>query len=389
MRMIINLKEKMRKGRNKNTIWGLGILIVLVASFVWFLSNQGTEADTAKAERGDINKYVEEIGEVKCKDSTTVYLEGNGLIQNIYVEEEQEVKKGELLMSMDQAQHDIALQKAEETLHGAIAQYNAGEEIYRTALVDYNNTKFLAEEGAVSQWELTQKEAALKSAQAVRSGYQAELEQAELNLQNSSLAYSKQQVLAPIGGTILEKNVEMNELGAPGMAAFVIGNGENIEIESKILADDITDVKVGDKAEIITRTEDELVIEGMVTKIAPTATDEISSLGVKQKKVTVTIKPLDSTFSLKVGSEVDLKVITETKKNVICVPAGAVFDYQGKRCVFAVESGKTVIRTVESGIRNESIVEIIKGIKEGEIVLSAPDNSIEEGMRIRDKTTQL
>ena len=387
MRMIISLKEKMMKGRNKKIIRGLGILIVLVASLVWSLYYQGTEADTAKAERRDINKYVEEIGEVTCKDATTVYLEGNGLIQNIYVEEEQEVKRGDLLMSMDQAQHDIALQNAEETLHGAMAQYNAGEEIYRTVLMDYNNTKFLAMEGAVSQWELTQKEAALKSAQAVRSGYQAELEQAELNLQNSSLAYSKQEILSPIDGSILEKNVEMNELGVPGTAAFVIGNSDNIEIESKILADDITNVKVGDKAEIITRTEDELVFEGMVTKIAPTATAEVSSLGVKQKKVTVTIKPLDSTFSLKVGSEVDLKVITETKKNVICVPVGAVFDYQGKRCVFTVESGKALIRTVESGIRNGSTVEIIKGIKEGEIVLSAPDNSIEEGLRIKIKST--
>lgn len=389
MKMIINLKEKMMKVRNHKMIWGLGILIVLVASFVWFLFNQGTEADTAKAERNDINKYVEEIGEVKCKDATTVYLEGNGLIQNIYVEEEQGVQKGDLLMSMDQAQLNIALQNAEETLRGAIAQYNAGEAIYRTALMDYNNTKFLAMEGAVSQWELTQKEAVLKSAQAVRSGYQAELEQAELNLQNSSLAHGKQQILSPIDGIILEKNVEMNELGVPGTAAFVIGNNENIEIESKILADEVTDVKVGDKAEIITRTEDDLVIEGIVTKIAPTATAEISSLGVKQKKVTVTIKPLDSTFSLKVGSEVDLKVITETKKNVICVPAGAVFDYQGESCVFAVESGKAVIRTIESGIRNESFVEIKMGIKEGEIVLSAPDNSIEEGLRIKTKSTKV
>ena len=89
MRMTINLKEKMMRGRNKKIIWGFGILIALVASFVWSLYYQGTETDTAIAERGDINKYVEEIGEVKCKDATTVYLEGNGLIQNIYVEEEQ------------------------------------------------------------------------------------------------------------------------------------------------------------------------------------------------------------------------------------------------------------------------------------------------------------
>jgi len=384
MKMIKNLKEKVNKKRNKKMILGLGIFIVLAVSLGWTLFNQGTETATVKAERSEINKYVEEIGEVKCKDSTTVYLEGSGLIRSIYVEENQAVKKGDLLMSMDQEQLDIALQNTEEILRSARAQSVSAEEAYRTALKDYNNTKFLAEEGAVSQWELTQKEAALKSAEAVRSAYQAELEQAELNLQNSSIALGKQQIVSPIDGAVLEKNVELNELGAPGAAAFVIGNSENFEVESKILADDAADIIIGDKAEVITRTEEKQAIQGIVVKIAPTATEEISSLGVKQKKVAVTIKPLESTVSLKVGSEVDVKVITETKSDVIIVPSGAVFDYQGKSCVFTVESGKAVIRTVERGIHNESFAEIKKGLKAGEVVISVPDNSIKEGMRIKE-----
>jgi HlyD family secretion protein len=332
---------------------------------------------------------VEEVGEVKCRDSTTVYLEGNGLIRNIYVEENQPVKKGDPLMSMDQAQMDIALQNAQETLSGARAQYAAGEEAYQTALKDYSNTKFLAEEGAASQWELTQKEAALKSAEAVRAAYQSELEQAELALQNSTIALGKQQIVSPIDGTVLEKNVELNELGEPGMAAFVIGNGDDVEIESKILADDAAEIKIGDEAEVIARTEEKQSIRGVVVKIAPTATEEISSLGVKQKKVAVTVRPLDPAISLKVGSEVDVRVITDTKRGVVIVPAGAVFDYQGESCVFTVESGKAVIRPIERGIRNQSFAEIKKGLKEGDAVISAPDNSIEAGMRIKAVFTEL
>jgi HlyD family secretion protein len=292
-------------------------------------------------------------------------------------------------MSMDQAQMDIALQNAQETRNGARAQFAAGEEAYQTALKDYSNTKFLAEEGAASQWELTQKEAALKSAEAARAAYQSELEQAELNLQNSSINLGKQQIVSPIDGTVLEKNVELNELGAPGTAAFVIGNGEDVEIESSILADDAADIKIGDKAEIITRTEEKQVIRGVVAKIAPTATEEISSLGVKQKKVAVTVRPLDPAISLKMGSEADVRVITETKRGVVIVPAGAVFDYQGESCVFTVESGKAVVRQIERGIRNQSFAEIKKGLKEGDVVISAPDNSIEAGMRIKAVFTKL
>ncbi|HWQ80519.1 MAG TPA: efflux RND transporter periplasmic adaptor subunit [Anaerovoracaceae bacterium] len=378
----------MKKKLNKKLVLAAGVLIVLAVFAGWSLSNQGTEAETAVAARGDIHRYVEDIGEVTCEDSITVYLEGSGLIRNIAVDEGQEVKKGDLLLSMDQAQHEIALKNAQESLREAAARSSAGEQAYRTALQDYNNTKLLAGEGAVSQWELTQKETALKSAEAVRSGYLAVLEQAELNVQDSSLALGKQQVLAPIDGVVLERNIELNEPGAPGTAAFVIGNPANVAIESKILADDASEISIGDKAEIITRTDDQQVIGGTVTKIAPTATDEISSLGVKQKKVTVTIRPLDTVASymaesIKLGSEVDVKVITDTRAGVIVVPAGAVFDYQGDSCVFTVEGGKATLRTVTRGIGNDSFTEIIGGLKEGEVVLSAPDNSIEEGMRIK------
>ncbi len=119
-----------------------------------------------------------------------------------------------------------------------------------------------------------------------------------------------------------------------------------------------------------------------MVKVAPTAEDEVSSLGVKQKKVTVTIKPLDAKVSLLPGSEVDVRVITETKSGVVIVPAGAVFDYRGQSCVFTVEEGKAVLRTVQRGIQNESLSEITDGLQEGETVLAAPDNSIEEGTRI-------
>ncbi|HML36344.1 MAG TPA: efflux RND transporter periplasmic adaptor subunit [Bacillota bacterium] len=383
MKINMNMKKIANGKTNKKLFLGVGIFLVLVACLGWSLSNQGTQAETAKAERGEIKKYVEEIGEVKCEDSTTVYLEGNGLIKSIDAEENQQVKKGDLLLTMDSDQLEISLKDANESLNEARARYETGEESYQTALKDYENTKYLAGEGAVSQWELTQKEAAMKSAEAAREGYKAAVDQAALNVQNSSLSLGRQQVLSPIDGTVLEKNVEVNAYGVPGTAAFVIGNSGNIKIESKILADDIDGVKIGSKAEITARTDEKQAIEGTVVKIAPTAVDETSSLGVKQKKVAVTIRPVDSQVSLKLGSEVDVKVVTEAKSSAVIVPAGAVFDYQGASCVFVVKRGKAVLRKVETGIRNESYAEIKKGLEEGEPVISAPDNSIEEGMRIK------
>lgn len=377
-----NKNHKLNIRLPKKLLWAIGILLVLAAGLGWNLSKQGVPAETAPAERGDIQKYVEETGEVRCSNSTTVYLEGSGLITNIAVEAGRQVKKGDLLLSMDQEQPAISLRNAVALLNQAKAQYAVGEEAYNTALKDYENTKSLAGAGAASEWELLQKEAALKSAEAVQAGNQAALEQAEVSVENCSLALSKQRVLAPQEGTVLEKKVEVNAFGAPGTEAFVIGDTENLEIEAKILAEDAAGIQAGNKVGVTDRTEKKQELAGTVVKVAPAAEDEVSSLGVKQKKVTVTVKPLKSAVSLLPGSEVDVRVITETKSGVIIVPAGAVFDYQGRSCVFTVEEGKAVLRTVQRGIQNESFSEITEGLQEGETVLSAPDNSIEEGTRI-------
>lgn len=95
-------RKKVKNNKlNKKLPWVIAIFLVLAACLGWNLSRQGTPAETALAERGDIQKYVEETGEVKCSDSTTVYLEGSGPIKNIAVEAGQQIKRGELLLSMD------------------------------------------------------------------------------------------------------------------------------------------------------------------------------------------------------------------------------------------------------------------------------------------------
>ncbi len=106
--------HKLNLRLNKKLLWVIGILLVLAAGLGWILSQQGTPAETTPAKRGDIQKYVEETGEVKCSDSTMVYLEGSGLIKRIAVEAGQQVRKGDLLLSMDQTRLNFMKYAAEQ-----------------------------------------------------------------------------------------------------------------------------------------------------------------------------------------------------------------------------------------------------------------------------------
>ncbi len=411
----------------KKKIWVLAIGAVIIFSLALaVLLNRGVAADVAGAKKGDIKKYVEDVGTVKCKSLKTVSIEGSGLIENISADVGQQVKKGDILLSMEKSQLEIQLANEDERIKEIEANFMGSEiknyagnvekarvalaqakDAYELALYDFNNAKILVDAEAISRQEFKDRESDLKNAEAlmnaaeidlrqietntpesIKAVYRAQLEQAALNRESVSNSLKKQEVLSPMDGVVLEKKVEVNTVGTPGTVAFVIGNVGSIEVEAFILAEDAVNIDLGGEVEITERSENKQVIGGRVVKIAPSAVDVTSSLGVNQKKVSVTIEPLGSLAQLKHGYEVDVRVITERKSDVVIVPLSSVFEYKDKNCVFAVVNGKAVLRAVQKGIQDESFVEIVDGLNEGELVLYEPDTSVKEGMRIKPvKTT--
>ncbi len=406
----------------KKKLWVLVIGAILISSLVLLaFSRQGAEIAVTSAKIGDIKKYVEDIGTVKCKDQKMVSIEGSGLIQSISVDIGQQVKKGDILLTMESKQLEIQLRDIEEKIRETQASFegseiknyasnvekarievNQAKEAYELALDDYNKIKALAEAGAASVDMLKKTESALKGAESlmktaeislqqieantpdsVKTVYKAQLEQLVLAKEGIMHSLKKQELVSPIDGVIMEKKVEVNTIGVTGTVAFVVGDVEELEIEANILADEVADIKLGNQVEITERSEKKQIFEGKIIKIAPGAVTVTSSLGVNQKRVAVTIEPMSQSELLRPGYEVDVKIITERKNGVVTVPQSSVFEYKGKDSIFVVVDGKAILKEIKKGIKDEESVEILEGLKEGELILEEPDINVKEGMRIK------
>ncbi|EKQ56572.1 MULTISPECIES: efflux RND transporter periplasmic adaptor subunit [unclassified Clostridium] len=408
--------------KKKKLFLGVTVVLTCIAGVsVYLMMQQGQTVETSVVKRGEINQFIEDTAVVQSNEKQTVYIEGSGKINSIKYSVGDAVKKNDVLLTMDKKDLELKLQDADSKIEAAKAQLSGADisnylnkiEIAQAdvdkAKADYDsasrklqNSKTLYEAGAISKQDLDADsdtfkiaEATLKSSSSqleeakrgtpdyVKAGYEAGLEQAVIQKDELMNELEKQQVLSPIDGIVLEKLVDENSIGAPGAAAFLIGNVNSLELEADILSDDIYKVKIGNEVDISGKAIGDTILKGKIVKIAPEAKNITSSLGVNQKRVPVTIEISDNVDLLKPGYDLDIKIITETKSDTLIVPDSAVFDYQGNSCVFVVDNGKAVIRQIKKGIESEKAIEVIDGLREGERVLQKPDNSIKEGMKVK------
>lgn len=349
---------------NRKQLSTVVFITAIILTIIIYQRTKSVSVDAVQIAYASIEQYVDDTGTVKAKQSQTVYLERGGRITWLQVAENDRVRQGDLLLKIS----PVNLELANVALEQARINYEAARK-------DWERAQSLFHEGVISKTEYEKADTAFGIAAATLQSVQLELEQQQENLL----------VRAPIAGVVLKKEVELNQVVSPGAEAFVIGASHQLEVEADILADDVVKVRPGNMVEISGQATGGAVLQGVVAKVAPMARNIVSSLGVNQKRATVTIDFTGDTGLLKPGYDVDVRIITQIKPEAITVPLSAIFDIQGKNHCFVIDNGRTRLREVQIGIENDEQVEVIAGLEVGERVLVKPDNNMKEGIKVSAK----
>jgi HlyD family secretion protein len=336
----------------------VGVMILLA---VIYQMTQSVPVSALQVSRGNIREYIDETGTVKSPRSQTVYLNNSGKITLLIVDQGDWVRRGDLLLKLSPADLKIA------QISNAQARINL-----ESAQKDWDRAQKFFEEGAISKSDFD-------NAQTIYKRVFNEMRAAELTLGKEQESL---EVNSSLTGMILQRSVDINQVVTPETPAFIIGDPKDLEIDVDILADDVVKIKLGNLVDISGQSTGGSVLKGKVIKAAPMAQNVVSSLGVNQKRATVTIAFLNSTGSLKPGYDVDVRVFTRTQKNVMVVPSSAVFDLQGKNYVFVIANGHTRLRAIQKGIENDDQIEVDAGLTPGEWILTKPDNLIQANMKV-------
>ena len=188
-------------------------------------------------------------------------------------------------------------------------------------------------------------------------------------------------VFAPESGRLTRVFVSSERIVEAGTPIVEISKPGKLEVAIDVLSSDATKIKPLMPV-IIQNWGGDGDLAARVRTVEPSAFTKVSALGVEEQRVDVIADFLKPPESLGDNFKVDARVVLWEGKNVLQVPANALFRSGDKWSVYVVESGRARLREVTTGHRSSEAAEILKGVAAGETVILHPPNTVSDGTKV-------
>lgn len=402
----------------------IALLIVLSKTGVIGNKDEGKEVETAVVNASTIIETVSATGKIQPEIEVKISSEVSGEIISLNVKEGQVVKKGDLLVKINPDLYTSSYNRSLSNLSGTKSGLSQSDASYKEAKSNYDRNKTLFEKGIISKSDWDKAIASFEVAKANKQTAFFNVQSASATVNEAKDNLGRTTIYAPADGTISVLNVELGErvLGTQQMAGTEIlrvANLNNMEVEVDVNENDIVKIKVGDEANVEVDAYLKKQFKGVVTSISNSASSTLTADQVTNFKVKIRIlkesyqdllegKP-DTYSPFRPGMTATVDIITTKKANVLSVPISSVVvksdtsavkeikveDPAEKEtapksdkkfeCVFVKVGDKAKIRVIKTGIQDDTNIEVLTGLKKGDVVITGPYSTVSKDLNSGDK----
>lgn len=325
-----------------------------------------------QAQRTTIPDYVEAMGTVRAAQTSQLSSQIVATITDVHATEGQHVRKGDVLVVLDDAQQQAALQRATAGISAARQDIAASEADYNLANSTLARYQTLFERKSVSPHEFDQVQARAKAAAAHRDQAQAGLTQATAAEAQARSALGYTRIRAPFDGVITEKRIDPGALAAPGVPLLTIEDTRRFRMEVTVDEHDIALIRLNALASVLVDALGEF--SGKIAQIVPVADPASRSFVVKVE--------LPADARLRSGLSGHAR-FNRGERQAITVPRDAVLDRGQLQAVYVVGQDKLAnLRYVTLGKPVGNRVEVLAGLQEGEWLVAQPGDRELAGRKI-------
>lgn len=297
--------------RNKILLAIIIIVLVIAAGIIYSSINENGNGQFEFAEiiQGDLESTISSTGTINPVGKVEVGTQVSGIIDHLYVDFNDLVKKGQLLAVLDTLNLKAAFLSAQAGLERAEAQLESAQD-------DYDRNLEMFKENLISEADFLPFKVNLKTQKANLKSTQADLQRARQNLK---YAY----IRSPIKGTVIQRNVEAGQTVAASLQAptlFIIAeNLSKMEIHAQVDESDIGQIKEGMAVRFDVQAYPDKKFNGTVRQIR--MQPEIISNVVNY---TVVIDATNEDNLLLPGMTATVDFIIQQRKDVLLVPNTAL-----------------------------------------------------------------
>lgn len=348
----------------KIIIFILFILLIFIPFAMKKQSNQVKYITETIKER-TITQIVEATGTIEPVNTVDIGAQVSGMISNIYVDFNSEVKKGQLLAQIDTSLFEAQLQQATANINNAKASLAKIQAQLDYDTKTYTRYKNLYARNLVSKNEVDSSEAAYKSDIAQVSAAKASILQAEANYKTASANMRYTKITSPVDGIVISKEVEEGQTVAASFQTptlFTVAEDlDKMKIETSVSEADIGKVKVGQDVQYTLDGYPDSIFKGIVTQVRLSPKTESNVV-----TYTVIIGVENEENKLMPGMTANVSIITNKAENVLTVPNSALkftvadntqrYEQKG---IWIEKAAKPVRIAIATGLSDEAYTQII------------------------------
>ena len=312
------------------------------------ITSAAIPVQVAAVKRGDISLSLMQTTTIEAIRRVDILTKVSGQVVELPIEEGMKVRKGDLLAKLDEAELRIEFMKTKVSLETDKTMFERAQSMLEKNLIAEEN------------YETTRLQ--YESSKAAHEAARIQLE------------YTR--VKAPFDGVVTLRNIELGQRVNVNESMFVIADFNPLRAKIYVPEKDIGRIYEGQRAKITIESEPESDISGMVKMISPVVDPSSGT-----SKVTIDIE--DDRKKLKPGMFASVFITTETHPNALIIPKKALILESDLDQVYIYREGKAHKVNLEVGFTSGDDLEVLTGLQEGDLVVTAGQDGLREGLPLR------
>ncbi|MHC1762206.1 MAG: efflux RND transporter periplasmic adaptor subunit [Negativicutes bacterium] len=301
-------------------------------------------------------------GEVRGRYEKLLAFQVGGKVMTRNVELGSKVSAGDVLMEIDP-------KDVQQTVNITLAQVTAAQSQLTLAETNLKRYRALYEQGAVSRAALDQYENAHAAASAAARQASAQYAQGSNQLGYTTLR-------APSDGVISGINVEAGQVVAAGQTILTLVQDGEREIEMEVPENRYEEIRNAREIKVTFWALPDRIVNGSVREIAPIA-DKTS----RTYKVRIHLN--NPPPELKLGMTASVSTAVSSRLESAHIPLSAIYQTGTSPSVWVVNQKTVALRSVKLGTFGDGTVQVLDGLKNGEIIVTAGVHKLKEGQKVR------